>query len=288
MLTGQEWYNQQASRAVNQALGRVIRHRNDYGVVLLCDERFGGANVIGQVSKWLRGRVKTEKRSFESVESDLLEFFSNKAPIKLEVRSEPKIEMTGKAEIGKTGKIHSLQSLPPITSQKQFKVDDFKTTPELPPITTNTSSSIIGGGGGEVKKFDWFSGGKEAEGKKEVVNSIANKPTLTTTAPKTTISSDKQSMAQDYLNNVKIALPSEEAKEFTCLLKSYRSGSLDIKRLLDELRRVFVAGNAAKAGELFGGFKAFVPAKYLGTFESAMREYFPPKRSHNELEESEV
>lgn len=40
VLTGEEWYVQQASRAVNQAVGRVIRHRNDYGAIILCDERF--------------------------------------------------------------------------------------------------------------------------------------------------------------------------------------------------------------------------------------------------------
>lgn len=39
ILTGDEWYNQQASRAVNQAIGRVIRHRNDYGAILLFDDR---------------------------------------------------------------------------------------------------------------------------------------------------------------------------------------------------------------------------------------------------------
>lgn len=33
------WW-EQAARAVNQAVGRVIRHRNDFGAILLADERF--------------------------------------------------------------------------------------------------------------------------------------------------------------------------------------------------------------------------------------------------------
>ena len=39
-LAGEAWYVQQASRAVNQAMGRVIRHRGDYGAIILADERF--------------------------------------------------------------------------------------------------------------------------------------------------------------------------------------------------------------------------------------------------------
>ena len=39
-LTGEQWYTQQALRAVNQGMGRVIRHRHDYGAIILCDDRF--------------------------------------------------------------------------------------------------------------------------------------------------------------------------------------------------------------------------------------------------------
>ena len=34
-MKGQVWYMQQASRALNQALGRCIRHRNDHGVIVM-------------------------------------------------------------------------------------------------------------------------------------------------------------------------------------------------------------------------------------------------------------
>jgi len=39
LLPGQEWYNQQAYRAIAQALGRCIRHAADYGAIFLLDGR---------------------------------------------------------------------------------------------------------------------------------------------------------------------------------------------------------------------------------------------------------
>jgi regulator of telomere elongation helicase 1 len=42
---------QQALRAVNQAMGRVIRHRWDYGAVLLADERFAAPNNARNMSR---------------------------------------------------------------------------------------------------------------------------------------------------------------------------------------------------------------------------------------------
>ena len=39
-LKGSQWYEVQAFRALNQALGRCIRHRNDYGALLVVDQRY--------------------------------------------------------------------------------------------------------------------------------------------------------------------------------------------------------------------------------------------------------
>jgi len=51
-LTGQAWYAQAASRAVNQAIGRVIRHRKDWGAIFLLDERFLFDNQVANLSGW--------------------------------------------------------------------------------------------------------------------------------------------------------------------------------------------------------------------------------------------
>ena len=56
-LDGHTWYAQTALRAINQAIGRVIRHRFDYGAIFLCDERFGSTksrSVINGISNWLK------------------------------------------------------------------------------------------------------------------------------------------------------------------------------------------------------------------------------------------
>ncbi|WIA16891.1 hypothetical protein OEZ85_013818 [Tetradesmus obliquus] len=76
-LSGQQWYVQQGLRAVNQAMGRVIRHRWDYGAVLLADERFGSAQNKRHLSRWLREQV-TSHSSFGGAIGSLTKFFKNK------------------------------------------------------------------------------------------------------------------------------------------------------------------------------------------------------------------
>jgi hypothetical protein len=67
-------YVQQGLRAVNQAMGRVIRHRWDYGAVLLADERFGSAQNKKHLSRWLREHVESHG-SFGGAIGSLTKFF---------------------------------------------------------------------------------------------------------------------------------------------------------------------------------------------------------------------
>ncbi|EPS66376.1 hypothetical protein M569_08401, partial [Genlisea aurea] len=76
LLNGNEWYCQQAFRALNQAIGRCIRHRFDYGAIIFLDERFHRERNRVYISKWLRNTIKLYDSFEESLES-LKSFFQN-------------------------------------------------------------------------------------------------------------------------------------------------------------------------------------------------------------------
>ncbi|KAM6976999.1 regulator of telomere elongation helicase 1 [Aplochiton taeniatus] len=73
-LSGQDWYRQQASRAVNQAIGRVIRHKEDYGAIFLCDHRFKSTDARAQLPMWVRPYVRTYD-NFGCLIRDVAQFF---------------------------------------------------------------------------------------------------------------------------------------------------------------------------------------------------------------------
>ncbi|KAI1893387.1 hypothetical protein AGOR_G00123210 [Albula goreensis] len=60
LLPGSRWYEIQAYRALNQALGRCIRHKNDWGALILVDDRFrcNPNKYITGLSKWVRQLVQ--------------------------------------------------------------------------------------------------------------------------------------------------------------------------------------------------------------------------------------
>jgi hypothetical protein len=78
ILTGRDWYLLEATRAVNQAIGRVIRHKNDYGAILLCDCRFNSPQQKNQLSKWIQKHLKlTPTQNFGQIIGEMSRFFRN-------------------------------------------------------------------------------------------------------------------------------------------------------------------------------------------------------------------
>nr|CAB3457805.1 unnamed protein product [Digitaria exilis] len=76
LLSGSEWYCHQAFRALNQAAGRCIRHKSDYGGIILIDERYREDRNLVYISKWLRNAIK-QYDSFQNTMDRLQKFFQN-------------------------------------------------------------------------------------------------------------------------------------------------------------------------------------------------------------------
>lgn len=93
-LTGEEWYSQQASRAVNQAVGRVIRHRHDHGAIIFCDERFTKPSHQSQISLWIQPHIKCYSK-FGDVVFTLTRFFRDAAIICPKKQKLTQIEESG-------------------------------------------------------------------------------------------------------------------------------------------------------------------------------------------------
>ncbi|KAF1985456.1 ATP-dependent RNA helicase-like protein chl1 [Aulographum hederae CBS 113979] len=53
-----EYYENVCMRAVNQAIGRAIRHRGDYAAILLLDRRYAGERIRAKLPQWIKGSLR--------------------------------------------------------------------------------------------------------------------------------------------------------------------------------------------------------------------------------------
>ncbi|XP_020272956.1 Fanconi anemia group J protein homolog isoform X2 [Asparagus officinalis] len=113
LLSGSDWYCHQAFRALNQAAGRCIRHRSDYGAVILLDERFKEKRNLNYISKWLRNSIK-QYDSFDESMAGLRSFFEQKRLIQKGRESEL---VTSDPDIDNL--ISSEQNLTEVNTQKK-------------------------------------------------------------------------------------------------------------------------------------------------------------------------
>lgn len=72
------YYQNLCMRAVNQTIGRAIRHKNDYASIILLDHRYSNGQVLDLLPGWLNTKVST---SFASCFKDIREFFKTRQRI---------------------------------------------------------------------------------------------------------------------------------------------------------------------------------------------------------------
>lgn len=84
-LKGNDWYSVYAYRSINQALGRVLRHKDDYGCMFLLDQRYSAEISRKQLSGWLVEHLSSTDLSGSNVQQEKLVtetriFYSNHTP----------------------------------------------------------------------------------------------------------------------------------------------------------------------------------------------------------------
>ena len=76
-LSGSQWYEVEAFRALNQALGRCIRHKDDWGSILLVDSRYSNPSYHESLSRWAKERAQ-KFHTFKHARDSLDSFISTK------------------------------------------------------------------------------------------------------------------------------------------------------------------------------------------------------------------
>jgi chromosome transmission fidelity protein 1 len=77
---GREFYENACMRAVNQSVGRAIRHMGDYAAIIMVDKRFEGERIKGKLPGWIREGLVPDagSKNFGQLMAKLGGFFAEK------------------------------------------------------------------------------------------------------------------------------------------------------------------------------------------------------------------
>lgn len=77
----QEHFENVAMRAVNQSIGRAIRHQNDFASIILFDKRYGTERIAKKLPKWIRSGLQPGIFSFPKAMQLTGKFFKDKKKV---------------------------------------------------------------------------------------------------------------------------------------------------------------------------------------------------------------
>lgn len=236
-LTGDQWYNQQAARAVNQAIGRVIRHRNDYGAIIFFDERFAQSRISSQLSKWIRPHIR-HTASCNALAAELRTFF--------QLMRAPSVPN------GDTSAVQTFMNTAAEQASRQEAMCKAKAFFQSNPFHMPSAPSDEQPAGLAEPRLPTALLGLARRHASQVPEPVKEEA-------KDHVAVDLVTEAKEFMVLVKKRLPTEASQRFTSLLKAYKAHKVDCPALLDSLLRLFHAHGAL---DLFPSLQPFLPERY--------------------------
>ncbi|KAI1608952.1 chromosome transmission fidelity protein 1 [Exophiala viscosa] len=74
-----DFYENACMRAINQSIGRVIRHKNDYATILMVDRRFSTDRIRQKLPGWIQDSMVTAAQNWQEIEDGMANFFRGKS-----------------------------------------------------------------------------------------------------------------------------------------------------------------------------------------------------------------
>ncbi|KXS22013.1 DNA repair helicase [Gonapodya prolifera JEL478] len=281
VIDGATWYRQQATRAVNQAIGRAIRHKSDYGAIILLDDRFASRQSLDALPVWVRPRVIVHQ-SFATVQGALVKFFRGR---------EDTVKTTGPSSSLESVSNERPSSAPTLVSRiaavRQMTAVSWTSTElssnfQIRPSnhTTTFERALRALGQADVPneqprpllKNDVISPPEPSHEPAPEYRSNSSTSTLITNENNLSTVS-KPSDARTYLDIVKATFSKTHYKQLQRHLKSFKSKEIDFWKLVKALEELLSSYNASDAFEIMDKFGDFVPKRFQTTFAERANQY---------------
>ena len=278
-MTGQKWYQLEAFRATNQAVGRVIRHSRDHGAVIFLDSRFGDVTARTCLSKWLQPHFN-KFANFGAASKSLASFFKVDSYVghqrQLAVKNQTEMMQKSKAKVKRPHK--SSDDSEEDIKQKADVLQDIYNVEgggEKCIASSIYAQSSKGIDFSSQQNKDIEVEGKVTVGlapKRKKIKIAANK-CVSFTKPQsgessigneeTSKVSQETNLAKNYIKRLQSALGSSELATFKSCLKEYKTNN-DFQSIVPIL--MLIAQREIPGDGILEDFKCFVKGKDLSDF----------------------
>lgn len=284
-LTGDVWYHIDAMRAINQAVGRAIRHSADYGVIVLCDSRFHLNQASNQrLPAWLIPYISS-CQSFGSAIQRIRGFFrgveEKKHLLELASIDIPKDAILNQDE-------DKFISLPQIKSTPDKSINNL--TGYVPSCHTPSTSfvhrnnSLRPGTSPQVtpsdpQRFSHVSLFNQAvvEAKitpdTELIVKPAKKRKIKITASEGSFQEIRRNEVKSFILDVKLTLDENSYASFAFIVKKYNQTN-DFDETVAALRTLFLSSDIG-CEELFKGCYRLFSEEHRIRFNQCVEQLFP-------------